>query len=232
MSNDPIAIIGIGCRYPGNITSPQTFWDFISHGRDAVQHIPKERKTLWSVWGYEHDYPEYGGFVDPIDHFDAAFFQISPREAKHIDPQQRLLLELAWEALEDAGMPTEHLSGRPIGVFIGIFLDEYWDLQRYTDSSLIDVHTNTGGTMSIAANRISYAFDFKGPSLSVDTACSSSLTAIHLACRSLYNNECEVALAGGVNLILTPQTTRGFNKARMLSPDGRCRAFDSGANGY
>lgn len=232
MSNDPIAIIGIGCRYPGDITSPQTFWDFISHGRDAVQHIPKERKTLWSVWGYEHDYPEYGGFIDHIDHFDAAFFQISPREAKHIDPQQRLLLELAWEALEDAGLPTEHLSGRPIGVFIGIFLDEYWDLQRYTDSSLIDVHTNTGGTMSIAANRISYAFDFKGPSLSVDTACSSSLTAIHLACRSLYNNECDVALAGGVNLILTPQTTRGFNKARMLSPDGRCRAFDAGANGY
>jgi len=232
MSDDPIAITGIGCRFPGGINSPQTFWDFILRGGDAVQPISKERKTLWSNRGQEHEFSGPGGEIDHIDRFDAAFFQISPREAKHIDPQQRVLLELAWEALEDGGIPPRLLAGTPVGVFIGIFLDEYWDLQRYTDARQIDGHTNTGGTMSIAANRISYVFDFKGPSLSVDTACSSSLTAIHLACQSLYRKECDLALAGGVNLILSPQTTQGFNQAHMLSPDGRCRAFDAEANGY
>ena len=178
------------------------------------------------------DFPGWGGFVDDIDRFDAAFFNISPREAHHIDPQQRILLELAWEALEDGRIPPAKLQGRPVGVYMGIFLDEYWDLQRYAAPSQVGMHTNTGGTLSIAANRISYFLDLKGPSLAVDTACSSSLTAVHLACRDIQAGTCTAALAGGANLLLTPQTTRGFEQAQMLSPDGRCRAFDQGANGY
>ena len=236
MSGEPIAITGISCRFPGGISgglsTPQSFWEFVLNGGDAIRPVPDERKSLWKPWPDGGDFPELGGFVDEIDRFDAAFFNISPREARHIDPQQRILLELAWEALEDARIPPARLEGRPVGVYMGIFLDEYWDLQRYAAPSQVGMHTNTGGTLSIAANRISYFLDLKGPSLAVDTACSSSLTAIHLACRDIQTGTCTTALAGGANLLLTPQTTRGFEQAQMLSPDGRCRAFDQGANGY
>lgn len=236
MSGEPIAITGIACRFPGGISgglsTPQSFWEFVLNGGDAIGPVPDERKSLWKPWPDGGDFPEWGGFVDGIDRFDAAFFKISPREARHIDPQQRILLELAWEALEDARTPPARLEGRPVGVYIGIFLDEYWDLQRYAAPSSVGMHTNTGGTLSIAANRISYFLDLKGPSIAVDTACSSSLTALHLACRDIQAGTCTAALAGGANLLLTPQTTRGFEQARMLSPDGRCRAFDQGANGY
>lgn len=232
MSYSPIAITGIGCRYPGGITSAAKFWHFIQAGNHAVTPIPQGRKDLWATWGYEGSSEAFGGWIDQVEYFDAPFFQISPREARQMDPQQRILLEIAWEALEDAGIPPSALAGTQAGVFTGLFLDEYWDMQRYLDINLIDSQTNTGGTMSIAANRISYAFDLKGPSMSVDTACSSSLTAIHVACRSLNEHECDVAIAGGVNLILGPHTTRGFEEAGMLSPDGFCRAFDAGANGY
>ena len=232
MSSEPIAIVGIACRFPGGITSPDTFWEFILNGGDAIRAVPPERKSLWRSWPDREDYSAYGGFVDDIDRFDAAFFNISPREARHIDPQQRILLELAWEGLEDAGIPPARLEGQPVGVYMGIFLDEYWDLQRYAAPSQVGMHTNTGGTLSIAANRISFFLDLKGPSIAVDTACSSSLTAIHLACRDIQAGTCTAALAGGVNLLLTPQTTRGFQQAHMLSPDGRCRAFDRGASGY
>ena len=232
MSSEPIAIVGIACRFPGGITSPGTFWEFILNGGDAIRAVPPERKSLWGPWPDREDYSAYGGFVDDIDRFDAAFFNISPREARHIDPQQRILLELAWEGLEDAGIPPARLEGQPVGVYMGIFLDEYWDLQRYAAPSQVGMHTNTGGTLSIAANRISFFLDLKGPSIAVDTACSSSLTAIHLACRDIQAGTCTAALAGGVNLLLTPQTTRGFQQAHMLSPDGRCRAFDRGASGY
>ncbi|MYI98902.1 MAG: acyltransferase domain-containing protein, partial [Gemmatimonadetes bacterium] len=232
MSGDPIAITGISCRFPGGISTPQSFWEFVLNGEDAIRPVPEERKSLWKPWPDDGDFPEWGGFVDEIDRFDAAFFNISPREARHIDPQQRILLELAWEALEDARIPPARLEGRPAGVYIGIFLDEYWDLQRYAAPSQVGMHTNTGGTLSIAANRISYFLDLKGPSIAVDTACSSSLTAVHLACRDIQDGTCTTALAGGANLLLTPQTTRGFEQAQMLSPDGRCRAFGQGANGY
>ena len=232
MSGEPIAITGIACRFPGDISTPRSFWEFVLNGGDAIRPVPDERKSLWKPWPNDGDFPEWGGFVDEIDRFDAAFFNISPREARHIDPQQRILLELAWEALEDARIPPAKLEGRPVGVYMGIFLDEYWDLQRYTAPSQVGMHTNTGGTLSIAANRISYFLDLKGPSIAVDTACSSSLTAIHLACRDIHAGTCTAALAGGANLLLTPQTTRGFEQAQMLSPDGRCRAFDQGANGY
>ena len=236
MSGEPIAITGIACRFPGGISggisTPQSFWEFVLNGGDAIRPVPDERKSLWKPWPDDGDFPGWGGFVDEIDRFDAAFFNISPREARHIDPQQRILLELAWEALEDARIPPARLEGRSVGVYMGIFLDEYWDLQRYAAPSQVGMHTNTGGTLSIAANRISYFLDLKGPSLAVDTACSSSLTAIHLACRDIQAGTCTAALAAGANLLLTPQTTRGFEQAQMLSPDGRCRAFDQGANGY
>ena len=232
MSGEPVAITGIACRFPGGITAPQSFWDFVLNGGDAIRAAPDERKALWQYWPDREDYPACGGFVDEIDRFDAGFFEISPREARHVDPQQRVLLELAWEALEDAGVIPARLEGRPVGVYVGIFLDEYWDLQRYAAPSSVGMHTNTGGTLSIAANRISYFLDLQGPSIAVDTACSSSLTAIHLACRDIQAGTCTAALAGGANLLLTPQTTRGFQQAQMLSPDGRCRAFDREANGY
>ena len=232
MSGEPIAITGIACRFPGAISTPRSFWEFVLSGGDAIRAVPDERKSLWGPWPVREDFPTHGGYVDEIERFDAAFFNISPREARHIDPQQRVLLELAWEALEDARIPAARLEGRPVGVYMGIFLDEYWDLQRYAAPSAIGMHTNTGGTLSIAANRISYFLDLKGPSIAVDTACSSSLTAIHLACRDIQAGTCTAALAGGANLLLAPQTTRGFERAHMLSPDGRCRAFDAGASGY
>ena len=232
MSGEPVAITGIACRFPGGISTPQSFWEFVLNGGDAIRAAPEERKALWSNWPDRGDYPARGGFVDEIDRFDAGFFNISPREARSVDPQQRILLELAWEALEDAGIPPARLEGRPVGVYVGIFLDEYWDLQRYGAPSSVGMHTNTGGTLSIAANRISYFLDLRGPSIAVDTACSSSLTAIHLACRDIQAGTCAAALAGGANLLLTPQTTRGFQQAQMLSPDGRCRAFARAAKGY
>ena len=232
MSGEPIAITGIACRFPGEISTARSFWEFVLNGGDAIRAVPDERKLLWEPWPDRNDYPAHGGFVDEIDRFDAAFFNISPREARHIDPQQRVLLELAWEALEDARIPPAKLEGLPVGVYMGIFLDEYWDLQRYAAPASVGMHTNTGGTLSIAANRISYFLDLKGPSIAVDTACSSSLTAVHLACRDIQAGTCSAALAGGANFLLTPQTTRGFQQAQMLSPDGRCRAFDQGASGY
>ena len=232
MSGEPIAITGIACRFPGEISTARSFWEFVLNGGDAIRAVPDERKSLWEPWPDRKDYPAHGGFIDEIDRFDAAFFNISPREGRHIDPQQRVLLELAWEALEDARIPPAKLEGRPVGVYMGIFLDEYWDLQRYAAPSSVGMHTNTGGTLSIAANRISYFLDLKGPSIAVDTACSSSLTAVHLACRDIQAGTCSAALAGGANFLLTPQTTRGFQQAQMLSPDGRCRAFDQGASGY
>ena len=232
MSGEPIAITGIACRFPGEISTARSFWEFVLNGGDAIRAVPDERKLLWEPWPDRKDYPAHGGFVDEIDRFDAAFFKISPREARHIDPQQRVLLELAWEALEDARIPPARLERRPVGVYMGIFLDEYWDLQRYAAPASVGMHTNTGGTLSIAANRISYFLDLKGPSIAVDTACSSSLTAVHLACRDIQTGTCSAALAGGANFLLTPQTTRGFQQAQMLSPDGRCRAFDQGASGY
>ncbi len=234
-TQDYIAIVGIGCRFPGGVNSPDTFWRLLRNGVDAITDVPEERLALWRSWpSFDPDrVPGFGGFIEDIDAFDAAFFGISPREARHMDPQQRLLLEIAWEAMEDAGLVPSERAGSNTGVFTGIFLDEYWDLQRYVDAGVgIDAHTNTGGTMSIAANRISYTFDFHGPSLSVDTACSSSLVAIHLACQSIGNKECDLALAGGVNLILSPQTTEGFASAAMLSDSGRCRPFDAAADGY
>jgi acyl-CoA synthetase (AMP-forming)/AMP-acid ligase II/3-oxoacyl-(acyl-carrier-protein) synthase/acyl carrier protein len=227
---DDIAIIGIGCRFSGADT-PEAFWQLIQSGRDAIQEIPGDRlfpqpeTSSSSKIGSNR-----GGYLDSIDGFDSQFFGIAPREADGIDPQHRLLLEVAWEALEYAGQPIDRLAGSETGVFIGISSQDYAQLQANTTE--VDAYAATGNAHSIAANRLSYLLNLQGPSLAVDTACSSSLVAVHLACRSLRSGECDLALAGGVNLLLLPNLAIALSQAGMLSPDGRCKTFDASANGY
>ena len=234
-TTEPIAIIGIGCRFPG-AHGAQAFWQLLREGVDAITEVPAERFDLHSFYDPDPAAPgkintRWGGFLDQVDQFDPHFFGISPREALRMDPQQRLLLEVTWEALEDAGQAPERLTGTHTGVFIGASTNDYSRIQ-FSDLSCIDAYAGTGNAMSIAANRISYLFDFRGPSIAIDTACSSSLVAVHLACSSLWNGESTLALAGGVNLILSPAITINFTKAGAMAPDGRCKAFDARANGY
>lgn len=235
---EPIAIIGVGCRFPGGASSAAAFWRLLIDGVDAIREVPSDRFDLTRLFDPDpvvpgKIYSRWGGFVDGIDLFDPSFFGFSRREALRIDPQHRMLLETAWEALEDAGLPADRLAGSPTGVFIGISTHDYPDMQTYpSNRALIDAHTNSGGAGSIAANRISYVYDLRGPSFAVDTACSSSLVATHLACQSVWNGECDLALVGGVQALIAPEVTIGFCKASMLSPDGRCKAFAAEANGY
>jgi myxalamid-type polyketide synthase MxaD len=235
LASESIAIIGIGCRFPGS-SGPQEFWQSIRDGVDAITEVPADRFNLDEVYDSDATVPgkistRWGGFVDQVDQFDPQFFGISPREAARMDPQQRLLLEVVWEALEDAGQAVETLGGSQTGVFVGISNNDYGRTQ-FGDFSRIDAYAGTGNALSIAANRISYLLDFRGPSIAIDTACSSSLVAVHLACTSLRNGESTLAIAGGVNLILSPAITMNFTKAGVMAPDGRCKTFDSGANGY
>ncbi|MGK5632655.1 type I polyketide synthase, partial [Streptomyces sp. URMC 123] len=222
---EPVAIVGIGCRFPG-APDARGYWRLLLDGRDAVTEVPPDRWDARRV-----DAPPYGGFLDRVDAFDARFFGISAREAERMDPQQRLLLETAWQALEDAGIAPTALAGGPTGVFVGISGHDYAALPmgRLAD---VDVHAATGNAHSVAANRLSYVLDLQGPSLAVDTACSSSLAAVHAACQSLRSGECDTALAGGVNLLITPNLSVAFAEGRMLSPGGRCRTFDDAADGY
>lgn len=231
-----IAIIGMGCRFPGGIESPRQFWDLLSRGGDAIREVPAERWDAEALFAADsaapgRTYARRGGFLNGIDQFDAEFFGISPREAAHVDPQQRLLLETAHEAMEDAGERWEDPAVRNTGVFVGVFIHDYQHMQ-FADRELLGAHTGTGTAMSIAANRISYVFDLHGPSIAVDTACSSSLVAIDLACKALLQGDCDYALAGGVNVILKPEMTIAMSKATMLSKDGYCKSFDSRADGY
>lgn len=234
--SEPIAIIGMGCRFPGKTNSPEAFWKLMLDGVDAVCEVPEDR---WDIRTYYHPDPaqpgkmyiRHGGFLEKIDQFEPEFFGISPREAERIDPQQRLLLEVAWEALEDAGQVTQHLAGTKTGVFVGICTPDYSVLQSKDPFSL-NAYTNVGGAVSIAANRISYVFDFHGPSLSVDSACSSSLLSVHLACQSIWKGESTLALAGGASIIINPESSIGFCKASMLSQKGRCSSFDAEADGF
>ncbi len=234
MNNEPIAIIGIGCRFPG-ADGPKAFWKLLLSGHDSINTIPSDR---WNAKEYHHSdsaFPDkmgtiQGGFLDRIGHFDAPFFGISPQEAAHMDPQHRLLLETAWEALEDAGYVPSHLAGTKTGVFVGISGSDYgfkvWD-------QVIDTpYGNIGTNRAMASNRLSYFFDFTGPSVSIDTACSSSLNAVHLACQSLRAKESTLTLVGGVNLILSPQIMAGLDKTGVLSPTGTCKAFDAKADGF
>jgi acyl transferase domain-containing protein/acyl carrier protein len=233
LSHNPIALIGIGCRFPGQVSNPHAFWELLRNGIDAVGEIPPAR---WNPDLYYHPdpaqpgkmYTRSGAFLTNIDQFDAAFFGISASEAASMDPQQRMLLETSWEALEDAGLSAHQLAGSQTGVFVGICSNEYSGVGKQD----VNPYSNAGVEQSIASNRISYVFDFHGPSFSVNTACSSSLVALHLACESLGKGECTLALVGGSNLILSPLVTIGFCKASMLSPRGRCHTFDAGADGY
>jgi acyl transferase domain-containing protein/acyl-CoA synthetase (AMP-forming)/AMP-acid ligase II/acyl carrier protein/ubiquinone/menaquinone biosynthesis C-methylase UbiE len=232
---EAIAVIGMGCRFPG-AQDPESFWQLLHNGVDAIQEVPNER---WDVDHFYHPEPghsdkmntRWGGFLEHVDHFDPQFFEISPREAEGMDPQQRLLLEVSWEALEHAGQAPERLAGSQTGVFVGISNGDYSRLQLGQPSTT-DAYSGTGNAFSIAANRLSYLLDLQGPSWSVDTACSSSLVALHQACQSLRQGECQLALAGGVNLILAPQLSITFSQARMLSTGGRCKTFDASADGY
>jgi acyl transferase domain-containing protein/thioesterase domain-containing protein/acyl carrier protein len=235
---EPIAVVGMSCRFAG-ARSLADYWRVISEGIEATREVPPDRwdiDELYDATGTQNGKmsTRWGGFVDDIDQFDPAFFGIAPREAARMDPQQRLLLEVAWETLENAGLPADKMAGTQTAVFVGIGGTDYSKVPaQFADYFChIDAHVGTGNALSIASNRISYIFDFHGPSASVDTACSSSSLAIHLAVDSLRRGEATAALAGGVNAIITPETTIAFSKARMLSPEGKCRPFDSRANGY
>ncbi len=232
---EPIAITGIGCRFPG-AKNPEEFWQLLRDGVDAIREVPKERWDISRFYDEDVLLPgkmntRWGGFLDGIDEFDAEFFGISPREAARMDPQQRLLLEVTWEALEDAGLRPSSLAGSRTGVFIGIANSDYSRIQ-FRDPELGDAYAGTGSAYSIAANRISYFLNCQGPSMAIDTACSSSLVAVHLACQSIWRGEATLALAGGVNVILSPEVTVNFTKSGFMAPDGRCKAFDAQANGY
>lgn len=235
---EPIAIVGIGCRYPGGIVSPASFWEFLMRGGDGTREVPENRWSVERHYDPERGkpgkvYTKRGGFLDDVKGFDPQFFGISPREAAYMDPQQRLLLETSWEAFEDAGIAPPDLVRRKVGVFIGLFTHDYENTHMQpSERHLQSTHSATGMSTTISANRVSYAFDFMGPSMVVDTACSSSLVATHLACRALQTQEAEIAIAGGVNLQLSPEMTMALCSASMLAPDGRCKSFDARANGY
>ncbi len=233
---EPIAIVGMACRFPGGANDPASYWRLLCDGVDAIGEIPPDRWNADDFYDPDPAAPgkmstRWGGFLERIDEFDNHFFAISDREAARIDPQQRILLELAWEALEDAGLPPAKLRGAKIGVFIGISLSEY-GMMLSSDLAQTDAHAATGTSLCLAANRLSFAFGFQGPSMALDTACSSSLVAVHLACQNIRNGECEAALAGGVSLLLSPIATINLTKAGFCSPDGRVRAFDAAASGY
>ncbi|MGE3909404.1 MAG: type I polyketide synthase [Chloroflexota bacterium] len=234
--HEPIAIIGIGCRFPGGVDSPDAFWELLHAGIDAIGPVPADRFNVDAFYDSAPATPgkiatREGGWLDRIDEFDAAFFGISPREVISLDPQQRLLLEVTWEALEDAGLPRQHLAGSRTGVFVGMWTNDYAE-RAFAASDDIDLYVTTGGGRYSASGRLSFAFDLRGPSLTVDTACSSSLVAVHLACQSLRSGESELAIAGGSNLILQPQISIAYSRSGMLSPDARCRFGDAEANGY
>jgi acyl transferase domain-containing protein/surfactin synthase thioesterase subunit len=234
---EQIAIIGIGCRFPG-AESPAEFWRLLQDGLDAITEVPHNRWDIDAFYDPQPGKPgkmntRWGGFLRQVDGFDSQFFGIAPREAVYMDPQQRLLLEVAWESLEHAGQVPEQLARSQTGVFMGISSNDYQQVLKGNGSTTdINAYLGTGNAFSIAANRLSYFFDFRGPSLAIDTACSSSLVAIHLACQSLWSGESDLALAGGVNLLLCPEVTLIFSQAHMMAPDGRCKTFDARANGY
>ncbi len=235
---EPIAIIGLGCRFPGRAHDWQSYWNLLETGQDAIIETPAERWNLQKFYAPGATMPgktqsKWGGYVEGIDQFDPELFGISPREAASMDPQQRLLLETSFRAIEDAGKRVDQIAGQPIAVYIGISSFDYAVAGLSPkDRGVIDAYSNTGGSSSIAANRISYCFDLRGPSMAVDTACSSSLVAVHLACQSLWRGESNMALAGGVNALILPDFYVAFSQLGVMSPDGRCRTFDAQANGY
>ena len=236
-SKVPLAIIGYACRLPGGAVDAESYWQLLTDGVDAVSEIPADRWNTKAFSGRAglqgKSASRWGGFLNEIDQFEPECFGISPREAQYIDPQQRLLLETTYDALEQAGIPHESLAGSKTGVFVGVSTGDYGQIQRNpTTQRGLSPFTAQGCSMSIAANRISYCLDLRGPSFIVDTACSSSLVALDRAAKSLADGESELAIVGGVNIIINPETFISFSQASMLSPDGRCKAFDASANGF
>ncbi|HKV17921.1 MAG TPA: type I polyketide synthase [Mycobacterium sp.] len=234
--DEPIAVVGLGCRLPGGISAPDGLWQFLWDGQCSVGEVPPERWQPFDDGSSEvaaalSHTTRWGSFLENVDAFDAEFFEISLREAVKMDPQQRLLLEVAWEALEHAGIPANSLRRSQTGVFVGACFSEYGYLGS-SNLPKVDAWSNTGGALSIIANRLSYFLDLRGPSVAVDTACSSSLVAVHLACQSLRLGDSELAIAAGVNLLLSPAVFHGFDQAGALSPTGLCHAFDADADGF
>ena len=237
-SKQPIAIIGIGCRFPGGVKDAASFWQLLKGKRDAICEVPRDRWKIDDFYDADGSNPgkmvsRYGGFLEEIDQFDAAFFGIAPREAAMMDPQQRLLVEVVWQALEDAAIAPSSLAGSRTGMYLGMASGDYAQLQLHAeDARLLDVHYASGNAHSVASGRLSYILGLKGPSLTVDTACSSSLVAVHLACQAIRTGDCGMAITGGVNLILAPETTVALSQAHMLAPNGKCKVFDDRADGF
>ena len=238
-NREPIAIIGIGCHLPGGATSPGKFWELLINGGDGMTHVPEDRWDVRRFYDANRNRPgkmhiKKAGFIqESIHHFDPLFFDISPREAETLDPQARLMLEVAYRAVEDAGQPIEKLRGSDTGVFVGAFTADN-ELLHVDALNLerIDSQTACSSSRALLSNRISYFFDWRGPSVAMDTACSSSLVSVHYACQAIWNNECNLALAGGVNAMLMPGIPIAMCKGGFLSEDGYCKTFDASADGY
>ena len=233
----PIAIIGVGCRFPGGIRNAEMYWELLSEGRDAITEVPSWRWDVDSL--YDPDphangriATRWGGFLESPELFDSSFFGIAPVEARGMDPQQRLLLEVSWEALEDAAIVPATLAGSRTGVFVGLCNSDYAQRTLLSSPEQIDTYFAQGASHAVAAGRISYFLGLRGPSLAIDTACSSSLVAIHQACQSLRLGETDLVLTGGVNLLFMPEVTMALSRAEMMAPDGRCKAFSAEANGF
>jgi len=237
--SDPIAIVGIGCRFPGSVNDPDSFWSLVESGRDGIVEVPENRWLIDRFYDSDPDrrgkmYVRHAAFLDQnYDEFDAMFFGISPREAELMDPQQRLLLEVSWEALENAGIAPESIAGTRVGVYVGGFMiDNQVTQLGLNNRDNITIHTPVSSTLTMLSNRLSYFFNFTGPSISVDTACSSSLVAMHYACEGLIRGECSMALVGGSNAIFRPEAMVSMCKGQFLSSDGRSKSFDARADGY
>lgn len=236
LQSEPIAIVGLSCRFPGGADSPERYWRLLKDGVDAITEVPAVRWDAHAMYDRDPAAPgkmstRWGAFLPDVDQFDPTFFGIAPREAANMDPQQRVLLETAFEALDDAGLVQEALAGSPTGVFVAVYNDDY-AMWRMSDLSKIDAYTGLGTAHCVACGRLSFLLDLQGPSLAVDTGCSSSLVAVHLACQSLRAGECRTALAGGVNLVLSPEVTVSLSKWGFMASDGRCKTFDASADGF
>ncbi len=235
-SSDVVAIVGIGCRFPGGVSDTASFWRLLSAGKDAITEIPRDRIDIDHYFDAAPATPgrmmtRWGGYLDRLDEFDADFFGISPREAERMDPQQRLLLETAWEALEDAGQDLKRIKPQSASVFVGQWTSDF-ESRLFADPEAVDFQMTSGSGRYAASGRLSYCLGFRGPSLTIDTACSSSLAAIHLAVRSIRTGESRLALAGGANVILQPHISVAYSQSRMMAANGRCKFGDASGDGY